>query len=350
MTNPAYVVATGARTALGMNAASCAAAVRAGISAAADHPFMINLAANPVVGALDSVLDPELMGARRLVALVESALMEASTPLAGIPLRLRVPVYLGLPSIRPGFAAIDIGAVRDGILQIDRLPFELSDTEMFCEGHAAGLAVIAMAARRIESGTLDICFAGGADSYFDPDTLDWLDESDQLAGTDSRSFFVPGEGAGLCLLASWPILQKLGLNPIARIRARAIGREPCLIKTSDICLGEGLTSVVRNASEQLGGQTGKINDVICDINGERYRSEEWGFVCLRLARYFDDPISYRSPADCWGDVGAASGPLFAMLACEAASRGYEKGPRTMAWGSSENGLRCAVIFDTGTGR
>ena len=59
----------------------------------------------------------------------------------------------------------------------------------------------------------------------------------------------------------------------------------------------------------------RINDIYCDINGERYRSEEWGFVCLRLSQYFDNPTAYRSPAECWGDMGAASGPLFAMLAC-----------------------------------
>jgi 3-oxoacyl-[acyl-carrier-protein] synthase-1 len=349
MTNLAHIVATGARTPLGLNAASCAAAVRAGVSAAREHPFMINRAANPIVGALDAALDPEIAGPQRLVHLLESALRQACEPLSASMTRLRIPLYIGLPSIRPGFAARDLAIIRDGITRLERLPFDVSDVETSCEGHAAGLAVIAVAARRIESGSIDICFAGGVDSYFDPDTLDWLDENEQLAGTESRSFFVPGEGAGLCLLVSQQMMKRLALSSIARVRAGALGRELRLINTSEICTGEGLTSVVRRAAQRLAGPTERINGVICDINGERYRSEEWGFVCLRLAQYFDDPVSYRSPADCWGDVGAASGPLFAMLACEAASRGYEKGPRTMVWGSSENGLRCAVVFETGTG-
>jgi hypothetical protein len=37
-------------------------------------------------------------------------------------------------------------------------------------------------------------------------------------------------------------------------------------------------------------------------------------------------------------MGAASVPLFAMLACQLAMRGYVKGPRTMLWASSEGGL------------
>lgn len=86
--------------------------------------------------------------------------------------------------------------------------------------------------------------------------------------------------------------------------------------------------------------------MICDINGERYRGEEWGFVCLRLSQYFDDPTAYDSPADCWGDMGAASGPLFIMLACQAIARGYAKGPRALLWTSSEGGLRGAAVIET----
>ena len=81
------------------------------------------------------------------------------------------------------------------------------------------------------------------------------------------------------------------------------------------------------------------------INGERYRGEEWGFVCLRLSNHFDDPIDYMSPADIWGDVGAASGALFIMLACQAAARGHAKGPRMMLWASSESGVRVAAVIE-----
>ena len=42
--------------------------------------------------------------------------------------------------------------------------------------------------------------------------------------------------------------------------------------------------------------------------------------------YFDDPAAYDSPADCLGDMGAASGPLFAMLACRATVRRIRQGP------------------------
>jgi 3-oxoacyl-[acyl-carrier-protein] synthase-1 len=138
--------------------------------------------------------------------------------------------------------------------------------------------------------------------------------------------------------------KRLDLGALARVLAVAIGRETKLIKTSDICLGEGLTATVQNAVSGLHPPSETINTVFCDINGERYRGEEWGFVCLRLSQYFDDPTAYVSPADCWGDMGAASGPLFAMLVCQAAARGYANGPRTLLWASSEGGLRGATVL------
>ncbi len=117
-------------------------------------------------------------------------------------------------------------------------------------------------------------------------------------------------------------------------------------ETDDLCVGAGLTQAVDAACSELGSQ--RISDVFCDVNGERYRAEEWGFVCLRSAHYFDDPTDYRSPAGIWGDMGAASIPLFAMLACRASARGYARGPNALLWASSEGGQRAAVLVKTGS--
>jgi 3-oxoacyl-[acyl-carrier-protein] synthase-1 len=138
----------------------------------------------------------------------------------------------------------------------------------------------------------------------------------------------------------------LGLASLARVQNIAIGREANLIKSSDLCFGVGLTNVVESVVAGLPTAGATIDAVICDINGERYRGEEWGFVCVRLSQYFDDPTGYDSPAACWGDMGAASAPLFAMLACRAAARGYAKGPRTLVWAGSEGGLRGAAVLET----
>jgi 3-oxoacyl-[acyl-carrier-protein] synthase-1 len=348
MAIPVGIVATGARTPLGLQAAAAAAALRAGISGLGEHPFMIDRVGDPMPSALDPQLDPVMMGPERLLALAETALREACGPLLGDALasRPKVPIYLGLPEFRPGFTEEDAMVIRSGLGHFHRLPIEISEIEVLAQGHTAGLAALKLGSEQIQHGTFETCLVGGVDSHFQPDTMEWLDENRQLVGTVSRSGFVPGEGAGFCLIMAETEWKRRGLRPLARLLAIATGKETKLIKTSDICLGEGLTATVREALSGLRLPSEKINSVICDINSERYRGEEWGFVCLRLAQYFDDPTAYLSPADCWGDMGAASAPLFAMIACQAAARGYATGRRTMLWTSSEHGLRAAAILDT----
>jgi 3-oxoacyl-[acyl-carrier-protein] synthase-1 len=347
MAAPVHVVGVGARTPVGLRAAAAAAAVRAGISRLGQHPFMTDQVGEPVAAATDPRLDPRFIGPMRFVALAETALREACEPLADMEtLRLRVPLYLALPEIRPGFTREDAAAVRSGLLHLDGLPVEVSDVFVIQEGNAAGLVALTAALRQIELGAADACLIGGVDSYFQPDTVEWLDANRQLAGSVSRSGFVPGEGAGFCLLASEGLRARLWLTPLVRVVSAANGRETKLIKTSDICLGEGLTTTVREAAGEAQSRGESINTIICDINSERYRCEEWAFVCLRLPQFFDNPATYISPADCWGDLGAASGPLFVMLAAEAAARGFGTGPRTMIWASSEGGMRGAAVLET----
>jgi 3-oxoacyl-[acyl-carrier-protein] synthase-1 len=342
------VVATGARTPIGLHCAASAAAYRGRISGVREHPFMIDRAGNPMIGALDSEIDPDMTGPDRFLALAIPALREVCEPLAGHPTtRSGLPLYLGLPEVRPGFTMQDAAAIRLGLQQAgSSLPIYFPEIDLFPHGHAAGLSALWSAAEKIRKGTLDACLVGAVDSYFHPETMEWLDDNLQLAGALARSAFVPGEGAGFCLLMSREACARWHAEALGRIVAAALGNEVAVIKGPELCLGFGLTSVIRGVIGQPQLPQEKINAVFCDINGERYRSEEWGFACLRLSQYFDDPAACSSPADCWGDMGAASGPLFVMLACQAARRGYGSGPRTLIWASSESGLRAAALLDT----
>jgi 3-oxoacyl-[acyl-carrier-protein] synthase-1 len=305
---------------------------------------MVDRLGDPMPAALDPVLDPGEVGHERFLAMGESALRETCAPLDGARPRPRLPLYLGLPETRPGFGERELETIRSGLARLEHLPVEASNVVISCEGHAAGLVGLAAAAERLRAGGDGMCLVGGIDSYMHPDTMEWLDEHRQLTGGRGRSAFVPGEGAGFCLLATGRAAKQYGLQPLAGLESVAVGQETRLIKTSDVCLGDGLTATVERAVHRLQIPDEMIDEVICDVNGERYRGEEWGFVCLRMSRYFRDPTAYRSPADDWGDLGAASGPLFAMLACEARARGYAKGSRTMIWASSEGGLRGAAVL------
>lgn len=347
MLDPIWIVSTGARTPIGLRSAAAAAAVRAGISRIREHPFMVTCTGAPVLGAIDAAIDPGIFGSERLLLLAKSALREASAPLDDERLpQLSMPLFLGLPEIRPGFTEKVAAEVKRGLLQIDEIPINFSAVHTITEGHASGLTALGMAVNHMRRGEFEACLIGGIESYFHPDTIAWLDANRQLAGAVSRSGFVPGEGAGFCILTTENAQLQFQLKKLARVRTIALGNETKLLKTIDICLGEGLTATVRDALRDLQLPNERINHVVCDINGERYRAEEWGFVCLRMGQYFDDPTAYHSPVECWGDMGAASGPLFVMLTCQASARGYSRGPRNLLWSSSECGRRAAAVLET----
>ncbi len=340
-----HIVGIGARTPVGQEAATSAAAVRAGIVALGAHPFMVDRTGTLMPGALDAAIDPRIVGAPRMRRLAEAALREACAALNDYAPRVRAPLYLGLPEMRPGFAEDDAVAVRAGLQQITGLPIELSEVRLFAEGHAAGLVALTAAVHQLANGASELCLVGGVESYFHPDTMEWLDANRQLAGAVSRSGFIPGEGAGFCVLMTDSACARFGLRPLATVQAVAVGRETKLIKTTDMCIGEGLAATVLQAVGVLRPPQERISQILCDINGERYRGEEWGFVCLRLSHYFDDPTAYTAPAVCWGDMGAASGPLFAMLACHAFGQRYSPGPRALLWASSERGQRSSAVLE-----
>ena len=81
------------------------------------------------------------------------------------------------------------------------------------------------------------------------------------------------------------------------------------------------------------------------MNGEPYRADEFGFACLRTKERFVSVSDFIAPADCWGDVSAASAPLGIMLSAIAARKSYAKGRFALVWGSSEGGERGAALVD-----
>ena len=340
-----HIVALGARTPLGHCFASSAAAVRAELSHAREHPRYRHGGGEPLLGHFDEGLDPALAGAERLWGLAQPALRECSQLLADLPAaHRRVGLYLGLPEVRPGFD--DETAARFARLLVEderQRPAGVSELHRFGHGHAAGLEAFAAAGQCLRRGDAELCIVGGVDSYFEGETLAWLDRDRRLAGTEARSAFVPGEAAGFCLLMSTRLCQWAGLPSLSRVMGIGLAREPHPRDAGGVCLGRGLDDALRQAVEAL-ADGAVIEELVGDLNGERHRSDEWGFACLRRGGHYADPTAYRAPATCWGDVGAASGPLFAMLACEAARRGYAAGPLSMVWAGSDSGLRAAAVL------
>jgi 3-oxoacyl-[acyl-carrier-protein] synthase I len=336
MSVPAWIVGLGARTPVGLTAPFSAAAVRASISRVANHPFMVDGRGNPLRLALDARIDAGAIGVRRMAELARSALVEAIEPL---PMLTTLDVLLALPEERPGFSPADATAIARQLV-VPGISIRVQPAE---RGHAGAVAALGKATALVAAGRAQVCAVIGVDSYLEPDTIDWLDGSRQIAAEDVRDGFVPGEGAGCVLVATRPTAKSLGLPCLAQVLAVQTAHEPNVIKGERETLGRGLSQAIGTATAGLHLPAEAIDEVYCDINGERYRTEEWVFTVLRVGAALRD-TTYQTAVGSWGDVGAASGALLCVLAARAWQRRYAAGPRALVWCSSEGGLRAAAVL------
>jgi 3-oxoacyl-[acyl-carrier-protein] synthase-1 len=343
--NAVQILGLGASTPIGRNAWASAAAARAGVCGFSEHPYMIDTAGEPMRIARAPWLDVGLAGSARLGALLLPAIEEALAPLTalGAGPAPRIGLALALPPPRPG----QPGALVDELLAEvrEQLGERFVRIARFEVGHAAGHMAMAGAEAGCARGAFDACVVAGADSYLAPETLEWVEACDQLHGggpLNNAWGFIPGEAAGAVLFGTPRLAQSCGMAPMGELVSVGIGMESRLIKTGEVCVGEGLTQAFRAALQALAPGE-QVHNVFCDLNGEPYRADEFGFATLRTGEHFRAASDFVAPADCWGDVGAAGAPLHLALAVAAGRKRYAKGPLSLVWGSSESGERGAVL-------
>jgi 3-oxoacyl-[acyl-carrier-protein] synthase-1 len=305
---------------------------------------MVDLAGEPMKVASVPWLDLDVGGIARLEALLFPAIDQVLewSPRAG--LEVRTALALAVPSPRPGLAPDISMRLRSTISS--RYSSTFVGTAVFPNGHAAGLVALEAVTRKFARGAFDACVIAGVDSYLEPPTLEWLEENDQLHGAgrlNNAWGFVPGEAAGAVLLVRPGIAERCAGSLLAQVLGIGTATEPNCIKTQTVCIGAGLTQAFKSAFETL-PKGNKVTDVYCDMNGEPYRADEYGFTCLRTKDHFESASDFVAPADCWGDVAAAGVPLHIGLAAIAGSKGYANGSMACIWASSEQGERGAVVL------
>jgi 3-oxoacyl-[acyl-carrier-protein] synthase I len=284
--------------------------------------------------------------AARLADCSITAIREAFAPVHQqvTALGLQPQLWINLPAPRPGLSADQLRQVR--AIATQALDSWFPSIHVLQLGHAGGIYAVDAALRAIAKERLSACVVCGVDSYLAPDTLEWLEQTDQLHGagpTNNAWGFIPGEGAGALLLMAADTCRTARATSYARVVSVGLGKESNLIRTDSVCIGQGLSAAFRQAFQSLTDGS-RVNDTYCDLNGETYRADEYGFSVLRTREHFVRATEFTTPADCWGDVGAASGPLLSVVACAALEKGYSTGPLSLVWTSSDTGERGAILL------
>lgn len=338
----AQLITCSAVSPLGLTIDSTGAALRAQLSASVESEY-IDKSGEKALFAFVQTINSHIIGIIRMIELAGVALLPIFEKVEQLKLDYeQVPIFLSLPEPRPGIENIHTFLNQfEGFFEIDQ---QRMHWHLFHDGHAGGLMGLSAAVDFIRSGKGEFCIVGGVDSYWHPESLAWLDSSERLKSDLNLDGFIPGEAAAFILVTSHSAISRLGLKSQAEVLNIATAMEPNHFASQNICIGQGLTSVLHSVLK-YGSDSSLVADwTICDLNGESYRATEWGYAYLRSGDYHRDPLEIWHPADSIGDIGAASGAMFVAIAMNALINRYGRGDQTLIWTSSDHGARSAALM------
>ena len=143
------------------------------------------------------------------------------------------------------------------------------------------------------------------------------------------------------MLASARAAEAYSLKPLAVVSSIGIGFESGHLHSNEPYRGDGLAAALSRlfARDVLDAP---VAAVWSSMNGENHWAKEWGVGYVRNRGAFQTSHRMHHPADCFGDTGAACGPLMLGLASISIRDGYGATP-AIVYGSSDTGSRAAVI-------
>ena len=333
---PIHLVAFGAVTSVGGRACVAMAAAQAGLSriTTVPDPADDDDDADACHVAQVSTLAIDEAHARGQ-ALLHLAIEQALAPLPG-PTAGSLLVCVTAPGRLDAGLAVARQLAR-------RYPVgALPELETDAAHGSAPLFALERAMGPLSRGELDFALIAAIDLRADPAALVEGKAAERIIGPGRSFGHVPGEGASAVLVASERGLRRLGLPSRGTLLAATSAREPHPMGSGRPCVGTGVTQAVRQALAHL-PPGARIDGVTCDLNGERFRTDEWGFTIARVVERLREPDVFVAPVVSWGDCGAANGPLLLALATSSASRSSGGGAHLLVWTSSDGDERAAAL-------
>ncbi|MCC6418739.1 MAG: hypothetical protein IT429_10930 [Gemmataceae bacterium] len=210
-------------------------------------------------------------------------------------------------------------------------------------GHTGVILTIQKAVDDLRRLPLDRCLVGGIDCCVEPAFLTAAVAAGLLKTDENPAGFLPGEAAAFFLLEKLDSARTRGAKVLAVLGPSASGREKCDRLSDTLPKGIALAGVVREVLTAQARTGQRVGLVVGDLNGDAARGMDWGYALPRQEREFrlgDLPLWL--PAQSFGEMGAAAGPLAVCLAARALERGYAPAPAVLIWLASDNGSRAAL--------
>ncbi len=338
-----YLAATGLLTPAGFNAATTAAVVKArlNIYRKSNHvnkdfnAMSMALIPEGAIPPLNPSLEKTLGLTARHRRMLRIATPAANHVMAALTLKRPPPLFLALPESLPNCPSHIEAKFIDHLMLQSGLSIDRNLSRIVATGRSAGLEVIDLAFKYLEISGNDVVLVGGIDSYLDHELLCRLDSDDRILAENIADGFAPGEAAGFLLLVSERVVSKLPRKPEAVLYQPGLANEPGHRYSSKPYLGEGLSKAFKAAIENAGSPP--IEKIYASLNGESFGAKEFGIACLRNQAVLSENFITEHPADCFGDIGAAFGPVLISLTVA------DKVGNYLLYCSSELEARSAIV-------
>ena len=330
-----HIIGCGAVTAVGASAPVAMAAVQAGLSRMRLVPEDADPDDDDVVTNVSHIttLSTEEPAARSR-ELLRLAIEEAMFPLLG-----RAPGPLGAWTVGPPMldarqVVTQVAAERHRIVPVV--------VEAVGDHGSAALCAVEMAARKLIAGEIELALIAGFDVRTGEKAVAKATAEGRTIGPGRSWGYVPGEASAAILLANNRGLQRLAVPSQSTLVAVSSASEPNPPGTATPCLGRGVTEAVRKVLAVLPPNE-RVARVLCDLNGERGRTDEWGFTLPRVTSRLVDAGAFLAPATAWGDCGSPNGLLLLALAIAINERDSGGDAHTLVWTSSNGRERAAAL-------
>jgi 3-oxoacyl-[acyl-carrier-protein] synthase I len=338
------VLACGMVTAVGLDAPSACAAMRARLDGFQETRFL-GADGGWLIGG--PVLMPRnFIGMKRMAhmaaaAIVEclAAVPEARDPSTALILCLAETGRPGRPVADPARLAQTIGE----IVEIDAG----QRTRVVEHGRPSGFVALEQARRLIADGGARHVLIVGVDSYLTTLSVAHYMAERRLLVPGNADGFIPGEAAAAILLGQ-PASGSFRLASLGLAREQAYIYNGLDEDGAHLPLrGDGMTTAYQLALKASRLEMRDVGYRISDLIGESYFFKQSALASLRLVRGHHGFQDFWSPAESLGNVGAAVVPMMVGMAMTAARKGYDGGDPVLVEASGDDGACGAALFTAG---
>jgi 3-oxoacyl-[acyl-carrier-protein] synthase I len=336
---PIAILASGMVTGVGRTAPSSCAAIRCAIDNFSETRFM-DQGGEWIVGS-QVPLEQAWRGLSKLVNMAVPAIEECLAQTgevkpAEIPLLLCV-----AEKERPGRLEGLDGQLFSEIQTALGVRFH-AKSGMIARGRVGGALATAQARKLIYEEQMPLCIVAGVDSFLIAGTLAAYEEKNRLLTSQNSNGFIPGEAAAAGLLGPPSALRP----PASALLCLGIGtgQESATIESEEPLRANGLVQAIKAAFADAGCGYEALDYRITDCNGEQYLFKEAALAMTRTLRVRKELFDIWHPADCIGEVGAATLPAAFGVALAAARKNYAPGLGALCHFSADDGTRLAVVL------